>query len=212
MNKNIPATSLNIALIPTHEIFDQAIEMSKKVNEEVNAEFVLNYTLFLPHITVYQAHFPDKNIDKVKKTVAKIAEATKSIKIELQTFSINYKTFLFWTVEKSDALSNLQNQIIHVVNPLRDGLILPALSNIDLENKDDAYDIQHFGSLLIGEHYKPHITITRLKDEKHDKKALSVLKKFKEQQTFTAESVTLGYLGQHGTVNGIIPEYEFSDL
>jgi len=57
---NDDSTSLNIALIPDMNTTLKAIELSEKINENLKTNFVLNNSDLIPHLTIYQAHYPTK--------------------------------------------------------------------------------------------------------------------------------------------------------
>ena len=198
----VTAVSLNIAIIPDEEAQDLAIEMSRKINEKLGSHFTLNKKDLLPHITVYQAHFPKENAERVKNGVAKAISQIEPLIVDMDGFSISHETFLFWRCVKSERLLRLQEDVIRQTNHLRNGLILPMLSNVGNVSGEDKFDIQNYGSLLIGPHYDPHITIARIKNKDDGKNSLVLLRK--QKLSFEVRELIIGYPGDHGTVNGII--------
>lgn len=206
--KSQSAISLNIAIIPDGQTTNQAIELSQKVSLQIETEFVLNQNNLLPHITVYQAHFPVKNLEKIKTAVRSITSKTKPFTVSVNNFSISHETFLFWNCVKTDSFVYLQKEIIAKINHLRNGLILPILSKITGLSEADKEDINRYGSLLIDPRYQPHITITRLGNPKDSKKALEILGS-RLKADFIVNRLIVGYLGDHGTVIGVIEEFSF---
>lgn len=201
-------TSLNIAILPTDEISAQAIIMSNKIANEIGSKFTLNSNSLIPHITVYQARYPSKNMDKVKNIARNLSLEQKLFEIKLDTITVSHGTFLFWNCKKSLTLQNLQKRAVELANPLREGLTPPSLSDVTGLSRGDKYDVKHFGALLIGPRYEQHITITRLNKEDDAKKAIKVLsgsKKF----SFWPKGLILGYLGEHGTVTKIVENFRF---
>ncbi len=156
MNK----TALNIAIIPSDEVIIQVIEMSKKIAEEIGSEFVLNQENLIPHITIYQALYPNKNIDKLRNIAKELSFGQELLEIQLDSIVISHQTFLFWKCSQNKTLQGLHEKAVKLANPLREGLIPSSLSNIKEFSEEDRHDIKMFGSLLIGPHYDPHITIT----------------------------------------------------
>lgn len=202
------ATTLNIAILPSDEITAQAIEMSKKIADKVGSRFILNSHTLFPHITIYQAQYPNKNINILKSIVKKLCLEQQLFEIQLDMISISHETFLFWNCEKTLTLQNLQKKAVDLANPLRNGLIPTSLADVTGLSEGDKYDLKTFGALLIGPRYMPHITITRLKNEEDAKKAIKILagsKKF----SFKPNGLILGYLGEHGVVTGIIKKFSF---
>lgn len=201
------STTLNIAILPSDDIAIEAIAMSKKIANEVGSEFILDQDRFIPHITIYQAQYPNKNIEMLKKLVQDLSSG-KSFEINLDAVTISYETFLFWKCEKTDILRELQAKAIETANPLREGLIPAQLANVTGLSEGDKYDAKNFGALLIGPRYDPHITITRLKRKEDAEKAIGVLGSSKKL-SFKPKALILGHLGQHGTVTGVIESFRF---
>lgn len=208
MSESNNSTTFNTAIIPPDDVSIQAIEMSKKVAEGVESEFVLNLDRLLPHITVYQAKYPNKNIEKLKNIVRKLSSEQELFEVKLDVITVFYGTFLFWNCGKTDALQDLHQKVVRLANPLRDGLIPEQLANRRGLNEGDRYDIKTFGALLIGPRYKPHITITRLKRQDDAEKAIRILGDSKSLY-FKPKALILGYLGEHGTVTGIVESFRF---
>jgi len=200
--------TLNIAILPSDEVIIQAIAMSRKIADEIGSRFILNSNSLIPHITVYQTQYPRKNIDKLKNITKALSLEQELFKIKLEAINVSYKTFLSWDCEKSPILQNLQKKAVELANPLREGLIPASLADMSSLSEEDKYDAKHYGALLIGFRYRPHITITRLNREEDAGKAIQILD-YSKKFSFKPKSLILGYLGDHGTVTEIIREYRF---
>lgn len=199
---------LNIAILPSDEITAQAIVMSGKIAKEVGSRFVLNSNSLIPHITVYQAQYPSKNTDKVKDIARNLSLEQELFEIKFEGIIVSHGTFLFWKCERSSILQELQKKAVELANPLRKGLIPDSLADVRGLSKGDKYDVKHFGALLIGPRYEPHITITRLNREEDAEKAIKVLSG-SNNISFKPKGLILGYLGDHGTVTGIVESFSF---
>lgn len=197
------AISLNIAILVNEDVAEQSIEMSSAVSNRFSTEFTLNNQNFLPHITLYQAHFPTSSLGHIKQKMHELAQNISSFEINLSSITINYETFLWWNCFKNSQFVGIQKQVVKALNPLREGHILPHLSNIRCISKEDQNDIQQFGSLLIGPRYLPHITLTRLRNSSDGANALKMLQK-RVSAKFYVNKIILGYLGNHGIVTKAI--------
>ncbi len=201
-------TTLNIAILPSDEIVNQSIVMSKKIAKELGSKFILNLNTSIPHITIYQAQYPSKNIDNLKLIARNLSLVQGLFEITLDAISVSHGTFLFWNCNKTLILQNLQKKAVELANPLREGLIPTSLADVADLSEGDKYDVKHFGALLIGTRYEPHITITRLNKEEDAEKAIKVLSGSKSI-SFKPKGLILGYLGEHGTVTGIVESFSF---
>lgn len=173
--EKIAATSLNIALLPNEETRDRAIEISQRLGREFAVHFTLNKESLLPHITLYQAHFPLTNVESLKDKLLFLSSQIRPFEIRLGSFTVQYETFVFWDCVKQDDLQRAHQSMVDLANPLREGLVLPHLSTVTNLSPEDKQDIENFGSLLIGPRFYPHITITRLKNPEDALKVISTL-------------------------------------
>lgn len=205
----VEATSLNIAILPGPGIKDLAIGLSQKVAKGFQTEFVLDEQKFMPHATVYQSHFPVRNIEKIKGQIKEVMEGQHPFTVKMEGFSVVLDTFLFWDLEKSESLQRLQNNIVARINHLREGLILPHLATVSGMTEEDISDINMYGSMFVGPSFSPHITITRLSDPKDAESVMKSLGGLNYKAMFEVDGLILGYLGPNGTVNGIIETFKF---
>ncbi len=197
------AVSLNIAILPDATVRNQAIILSEHITKKIATHFTLNTNTLLPHVTIYQARFPKQNLKKVVQKAKEIARLVQPFTIELNLLSVEYETFFFWHCKKIDQLLKLHKDIVDATNKLREGLVLSHLAGVTGLSEEDRKDIQMYGALLIGPRYRPHITLTRLLNSTDSEKALHIIGKKKKMQ-FLVKNVIVGYLGDHGTVNGIV--------
>lgn len=200
---NEEAISLNIAILPDAERRRRAIELSRRLTAEVPSYFVLDGVNLHPHFTVYQAHYPCRNLEKLREALPEIAQRLKGLEITMDSFRVSHETFIFWGCEKTDDLIGAQAETIGIANPLREGLIMPQLLDGRVKDEGDKEDVKNYGSLLIGPRYDPHITITRIMDTKDAKRALEVLGEARIEK-FKPESLVLAHLGEHGTLTKIL--------
>ena len=202
MEKSI---ALNIIYLPDEQTRNKAIELSQKLATELFTEFVLNPQNPLPHITIYQALFPTKNLEKIKEFIKDLSSDIKAFEIEMNGFWVNVvRGFVWWNCVKIDQLVKIHLETLEKLNPLREGLVSEGLKTYP-GTDDDKNDIENYGSLLVGKRYTPHITITGLKNADNDKKVLEILGN--QTNSFRAKSISIGYLGNHGTVTEIIESF-----
>ncbi len=199
------SVSLNIAILPDEAIRQRAIRFSQQISAAVPVGFILNETNLFPHITIYQAHFPVRNIPLLKEKLREITLKTQPFEIRLEKLSISYETFIFWSCIKTPHLQQLHNQTVAIANPLREGLVLPHLARVPAISPEDEKDKKKYGSLLIGPRFTPHLTLTRVTNPADAQKALDIIQN--PLASFRPTAIVLAYLGDHGTVNGIISTY-----
>lgn len=200
-------TRLNIAILPSDGVAAQAIIMSKKIAKEIGSRFILNLNTLIPHITIYQAQYPSKNINNVKSIARNLSLKQELFEITLDAITVSYGTFLSWNCKRTKILQDLQLRAVESANPLREGII-PQGFDVKNLSEGDQYDVKMFGALLIGPRYTPHITITRLNKETDAEKAIEVLSGSRKL-SFKPKGLILGYSGEHGTVIEIVENFRF---
>jgi hypothetical protein len=201
------SASLNIALLPDEKTRLKAIDLSKKLNENLPTNFVLNETDLLPHLTIYQAHYPMKNIEKIEKEVEEMLKAIKPFQMNMNGFWSTPQGNIWWNAQK-EPMATLQKNAMERFNSLREGLIIPGIEKLASLGEDYAWEINNYGSMWLTKRYTPHISLTAVEPENIEK-TLEFLGDG-EPAEFTANEIILGYLGKYGTVTGIIKRYNLS--
>lgn len=206
MNDN--SVSLNVALLPDKATTLKAIELSKKLNENLDTHFILNESDLLPHLTIYQAHYPTENIEKIEKEIEGILKNVKPFQMKMKRFWATPQGNVWWNSEDKEPMATLQKTSMDKCSPLRNGLIIPGLEKLTELGEEYATEINNFGSLWLNERYIPHISLTAV-DPQNIKKTLNFLGEG-EIAEFTANEIILGYLGKYGTVTGLIKKFSLS--
>lgn len=196
--------SYNVVIIPPEKVRKHAIEVSRSLHKVVATDFILNNSIYLPHITLYLAQYPRRNTLKILEILKKLSHTIFPFEIRLNRISEMYGGFVFWECEKDDTLQMLHEKIVHALNPQREGVIRPELLNL-CTTSSDREDLKKYGSLLVGPNYLPHITITHLCSPSD---IPAVLKHTQTRQiNFTVTRIQIGHLGPYGTVSGIFREF-----
>lgn len=198
------AVQLNIAIVPDPRIQEKALRLSELLSRKFDTHFVLNTKNLIPHITISQARYPERNLGKVIDIVREQIKV-EPFKVNLDTFDVRYGQFVFWNAERTSSLAAFHQQIVDATNPLREGLVIEHVAAMEGLSPEDVSDRERYGALLIGHHYQPHITLTRLKQPTSVEEITRFIGKGEKNQ-FNVEKIIVGYLGNHGTVNGIIEE------
>lgn len=199
------AVQLNIAIIPSARIQDEAIRLSELLSRNFDTHFALNTQDLFPHITISQARYPERNLGRVIDVVRNTATEFKPFMIRLNPFDVRLGQFVFWNAERTQELVAFHQKVVDGTNPLREGLVIEHVAAMEDLSPEDSSDREKYGALLIGPHYQPHITLTRLKQNTPVSEVARVIGKGKQDQ-FNVAKIVVGYLGNHGTVNGIIEE------
>jgi 2'-5' RNA ligase len=199
----------NIVLLPPPNIAQQAMNWSRQISRTDTTDFVLDGKKFYPHITVYQAAYPQKNISLVESRLAELVKHMHPFQVHAENFS-TIVGFVSLDFIKTKELVLLHEHIVDRCNPLREGEIIPAEAKNLLSPLVPEYikhSIRTYGSALDMEVFAPHITLTRLQQFDLAKNAESHLKF--QTISFEVHSLWIANIGIDGTVNELLKEFPF---
>lgn len=196
---------LNVVILPDEKVKEIAIDSSRKIRETYQTDFVLDGKTKHPHITIYQARFPEKNIDSIVAYLKTIASRMAPFEVMLGKF-FNDRGYIWWNAELTNEFVHLHRSILYQLNPLREGLILRGLQSGRWE-MDETYNIQNYGSLIVGNLFQPHITITHTSNQQDARKIIEEMRP--RVAKFIATKIHLGVLGDYRTVTKILEEFPF---
>jgi hypothetical protein len=183
------------------------MKWSRQIAATYTTDFVLDGKTFYPHITLYQAAFPDKNISFVEQQLDALAGQVNPFRVRSEDF-ISLVGFVFLKFIKSEELVSLHRQIVGLCNPIREGENIPAeVQNLTDPNVPEfiKYSIKTYGSALAMDAFLPHITLSRLKNFSETENARAMLEK--KDMAFDVHSIHLANIGPDGTVNEIYKEF-----
>ncbi len=201
----------DIVLLPSIELANKAIEASKATNK-YESFFTLEDGKFYPHMSLYMFQLDETDISKVEEVLTRIANDTKVITAKATTYSLGTGFGVGYVdpeYEVTEGLSSLQDKVVEAVNPIRAGM-----RESDIKKMQDAEGIklenlQKYGYPAIGELFRPHITLTRLKE--HNPKVLELLPQDVTSFSGVFDRLGLFEMGENGTCIRKIAEFPLSN-
>ncbi|HSD55715.1 MAG TPA: DUF1045 domain-containing protein [Candidatus Saccharimonadales bacterium] len=148
----------NIVLLPSDDLAELAIEMSRSLRGEKLYE--LSRDTLAPHLSLYMTQLKVTDLDEAKALLSGIATRTRTFNLA----AINYgaeEGYFEVGYRRTNALDALQQSVVTAVNPIRDGMRvkdkirMESAVGIALEN------FKKYGYPNIGELFRPHISFTR---------------------------------------------------
>ena len=153
----------DIVILPPPDVQEHAIALSK-VLEPYGSRFVLGIERFIPHISLYHIPVSAERFETFAKTVQDVASGNSGGKLRLVSLEMPVLV-----TDKPDWLTALHQEIVGRTGEFLDrqygvestwhtdylprGLVEPARRYL-----------QQFGSPLINEVFRPHITLTSFED------------------------------------------------
>ena len=197
---------LNIAFQPPKNIIEKAVGLSREINKDNEAFFVLDGIQFHPHITIYSPEYPEKNLDKVLEKIAGIARKTEKVNLILKGISSG-QGFISVKFDYTPELKEIHEEIVLELNPLRGGHIREKYTADDYKMRltsEQQENIKEYGYPDSMNLYSPHLTIIRLKDELLAKTISREMKW--DISEFTVDKIAIYKMGEHGTCKRLVKE------
>jgi len=156
----------DIVLLPNEELAKTAIAASQAL-AKYDPFFTLEIGKFYPHMSLYMFQLEESDIERVNAVLQDIAAGQTVVHGHAtgykmgEGFAVGYVDPDY---EVTDELHALQQTIVAAVNPIRSDMRqsdkekMVDATGIKLEN------LQKYGYVSIGQLFRPHITLTRLKE------------------------------------------------
>ena len=199
--KSIPC---DVVILPCTVLADNAVAASQTL-QQFDSLFVLKDGEYFPHASLYMLQLKVEDLPEVEEVLAAIANVTMAL--ELQACRYDHATgFIDAEYEKAPALVHLQRDVIKALNPIRDGMRKKDIERMQNAQGLALENFQAYGYKYVGELFRPHMTLTRLKED--NPKALEVLHQF---STFNGVFTRLGLfeMGDNGTCVREIKTFDF---
>lgn len=183
-----------------------------------DVQFILDRDTALPHISVHQLAFPAANEDRFRDTVAAITQLFAPFEVNMSTrLDIFWGTFIFWDAIIDPSLRALHERLVAQLNPLREGRLLTIHQEMlqGLAVLDELRQgIRENGNPLSMASFRPHITLTRTRNEALAQAFLPQLsnKAFLgdvDRWSFWATELCLTEVGPHGTCPKVLERFPF---
>jgi hypothetical protein len=170
MYNKIMSIPYDLVLIPSSELSYRAIEASKLAGYYDNF-FTLEIGKFYPHISLYMFNLDQSGLLKVEKLIKDITKGTKAIKANSSGYSLTKGPgagYVFISYAASIELKNLQEKIIGAINPIRSAMNESEIVKMQNAEGIKLDNFQKYGYPYVGGLFKPHLTLTRLREYNPD--------------------------------------------
>ncbi len=134
-------------------------ELSRKsASLSVGNPIILNGAECVPHVSIFQLDVERHRLGELKDIVKSILQTHRHIQLKFSGVELENKNWLFWSLEFSQRLKELHEEIVTRCAPIR-------RANIELGGRgkylDGVAGLMHerYGYPHVMELYKPHITL-----------------------------------------------------
>jgi 2'-5' RNA ligase len=196
----------DVILLTPIEVEKESIKLSEYIARRYPVEFILDGKTRYPHVTLFQVEMPNSKLKEVKKKLKKILQGEKTLDLIFSSFSTQSR-FISWNCRLSGRLKKLHERIVREIEPFREGLKVSVVlkAHVSFTEKQTS-QLEKYGAIGLLEEFKPHITISRLKNDKDANILIKEFSKLKNIHTMI-DKIAIGKLSDHGTVVDIIESY-----
>jgi len=198
--------SCNIAIYPPNNISRRAINVSRALLKR-GGLFAIDGKNYYPHITIYMAEFPRRNIKAVETLLKKITAGKKPFRIESDRYHQSRDGYVEIGFKRTKAILLLHKNIVQSLNPLRDGLMRPKdLVRFKQFSKQKQKNLKLYGYDNVFAEFAPHMTFTKL--GRTDRRVIGDLSK--QNFSFLIKEIGLFKSAEHGACRKIIAQFYLS--
>lgn len=156
----------DVVLLPDEKLASKTIAASKKL-ASLDTFFTLEKNKCHPHVSVYMLRVKIEEIPKVEKTLSEIAIAQPVFNLIATKYHQSHNYFDA-EYQKTNQLSKLQEEIVEVLNSLRDGWLEHVKPQVAKSSGLARQNFEKYGWNTVGELWRPHLTLTRFTNEQPD--------------------------------------------
>ncbi len=195
----------DVALIPDSKIIAESVSLSNSL-KKLGSLFSLDEQNYFSHVSVYMLQLNDEGLRKTINSLSELSKTTTSIKGIAKDY--NYiDGYLDIEYKKTKELSELQENIILALNPLRDGLREKDKQRLAKADELTKENILKFGFRSVGDQFFPHITFARFISDQSD-----ILGKLPSKRLFEGMFTKLGLfeMGDNGTCIKLVKKFDLA--
>jgi 2'-5' RNA ligase len=188
MNNTI--VKLNIAIVPSSEVINEVINLSRDLSKENSTEFILDGVNYYPHITVYSANYSFEKINLVSQKLKEILKNLNSLNCIYSGISLE-RRYLGVEFKLTSQIKRFHEIITDELSLFREN---DNVSDYGIKlSEEEKVNITKYGYPSAKKLYHPHLTITRFENEKETKKIDWNIK------AFQAKEIGIYVMGKNGT-------------
>ena len=196
---------LNIAFRMPENVAQEAMKLSREIAEKEDAYFVLDGVEYFPHATNYAVEFPEKNLDKVVQAVEELSVQFSPLEIcAIENIADQGWVGVYFV--RSQQFKEIHTTFVEKLSPLRESRVREKFGDIGtFSSNEERENIKNFGHPWVFDLYNPHLTITKLKDEKRAE--IIAKEMIWPIEKFEVDTVGVFVSGKHGTCRKLLREF-----
>jgi len=199
----------DVVLLPNEELALEAITTSQ-IFANHDPLFTLQIGKFYPHMSLYMFQLNESDIPKVEGILHNIADTFHPVQGTATNYSMGEGLAVGYVgpeYEAAEELLSLQKKVIDSINPIRAGMRASDAAKMKDATDVKLDNLKKYGYPAVGSLFRPHITLTRLKD--YSPELLRILPDISRFNGLF-DSLGLFEMGANGTCIRKIAEYNLT--
>lgn len=169
-----------IASFLPHHLAVQISALSRNYASRFNSWYILDPIKFPPHVTVWIAYVPTKNLPHIRHEAREVISKFASFNIRITSKHVNDGGYVTIKVYKSKVLQELHNMLLRKLNKWREGYLHPKYTqNLNSYPQEQRESLKRYGTRFAGVLFEPHITVAVI-ETKHLSEARKILPYIRE--------------------------------
>ena len=197
----------NIVITFGNHLTNEFIKLSQKINNMIPSKILLNEIDEIPHLTLYMAKYPKKNIAKVLNKLNKILSSIKCFELIFNSKSCQSSGTVFIEAVVTNELYKLHEDLVNILNPLREGLYNEDELKLSGLTKKKKISLINYGMRAVKGDYVPHVSIARINPEQYSQSVLKILPHKISYKTIV-EKISFVIRGHDGTCKKILNTFK----
>jgi hypothetical protein len=199
---------LNVAVIPPDNVANESIALSRRA-KSLGGLFELDRATRLPHLTIYMARFSHSKVDAVRRMLSTIIPTFEEQTVNHTGYYLTPNRYYEISYARTPGLVLAQANITKKLCELRHSPGNPVIENYFGEYKGKTKNsVERWGYDLVGNLYRPHLTLTRFSTEPQAVVAPASLPKSLNDLSFTLSTVGLFRADSMGSARELISEWK----
>lgn len=153
----------NVVILPSEELASKSFATSKLL-EQFEGFFTLDDDKFFAHSSLYMLQLKTEDLERVETILQSIADHTSAFNLKATKYG-QAERYIDVEYEKSSELVKLQEEVLTALDPIRDGMREKDRARMLESNGVARENLERYGYRGIGELFRPHISLTRFKDD-----------------------------------------------
>jgi len=189
---------------------DKAIFISKKFGSKYKSKFILDGKNFYPHITIYPADYPAKNLQYILDGIENVSTRFKPVKMIFSKIEY-HGGYIMVYFEQTPEIQELHKRIVETLDGFRDNYINDKYSDLEYLdvkgfNNLEKENIKKYGYPYVMDcYYHPHLSLIKLEDVEDVKTIIDSIDW--DIESFDINKLVLHKIAENGAAVEIIKKF-----